>query len=117
MVTAFGKFCRKLRIDHGEILKNMADKLDVKSSFLSAVELGKKKIPAAWENTIIDLYKLNVEQAKELKSAIECSVSSIKINLTEYNANDRDLVLSFARRFESLSEEDKNELRNWFKDE
>lgn len=38
MVTAFGKFLRILR----EILKDMAEKLNVTSSFLSAVENGKK---------------------------------------------------------------------------
>ena len=27
MVTAFGKFCRKLRIDRGQIMLNMAESL------------------------------------------------------------------------------------------
>ena len=43
MITAFGKFLRILRMDNGEILKTMAEKLEVTSSFLSAVENGKKK--------------------------------------------------------------------------
>ena len=43
MLTALGKFLRKLRIDNGEILKDMADKLGVTASFLSAVENGKKQ--------------------------------------------------------------------------
>ena len=38
MLTSLGKFLRKLRIDRGEILKDMADKLGVTVSFLSAVE-------------------------------------------------------------------------------
>ena len=33
MVTEFGKVLRKIRIDHGEILKQMADRLNVSSSF------------------------------------------------------------------------------------
>ena len=44
MITPIGKFLRKLRIDTGEILKDMAEKLHVSPSFLSAVENGKKKI-------------------------------------------------------------------------
>ena len=35
MITAFGKFLRILRMDNGEILKTMAEKLEVTSSFLS----------------------------------------------------------------------------------
>jgi len=45
MITEYGKFLRKLRIDQGQILKTMAEKLGVSSAFLSAVENGKKKIP------------------------------------------------------------------------
>lgn len=42
MVTAFGKFCRKLRIDRGQIMLDMAESLQVSPAFLSAVENGKK---------------------------------------------------------------------------
>ena len=45
MLTSIGRFLRKLRIDHGEILKDMADALGVSYAFLSAVENGKKKCP------------------------------------------------------------------------
>ena len=45
MLTSIGRFLRKLRIDQGEILKDMAEKLGVTVSFLSSVENGKKKCP------------------------------------------------------------------------
>ena len=50
MLTSIGKFLRKLRVDHDEILKDMAEKLEVTVSFLSAVENGKKHMPAAWNS-------------------------------------------------------------------
>ena len=59
MLTPLGKYLRKLRIDKGEILKNMSDKLKVTVSFLSAVENGKKKMPSEWNQKICDLYKLD----------------------------------------------------------
>lgn len=43
MLTAFGKEVRKIRLDRGELLKTMADSLGVKSSYLSAIEHGKKQ--------------------------------------------------------------------------
>ena len=38
MLTNFGKALRKLRIDNNELLKDMALKLEVTVSYLSAVE-------------------------------------------------------------------------------
>ena len=43
MSTTLGAFLRKLRLQHGEKLKDMAENLNVSSAFLSAVENGKKK--------------------------------------------------------------------------
>ena len=43
MLTQLGIFLRKLRLDSGEIMKEMAKKLKVSSSFLLAVENGEKK--------------------------------------------------------------------------
>ena len=37
MLTKFGKELRKIRIEHDEILKDMADKLNVTAAYLSAV--------------------------------------------------------------------------------
>ena len=48
MLPSIGRFLRKLRIDNGEILKDMAEALGVSSAFLSAVENGKKKMPEGW---------------------------------------------------------------------
>ncbi|WP_309460957.1 helix-turn-helix transcriptional regulator [Escherichia coli] len=45
MVTSFGKTLRKMRIDRGMVLKNMADLLGVSSAYLSAIELGKSEPP------------------------------------------------------------------------
>ena len=56
MVTAFGKFCRKLRIDRGQIMLDMAESLQVSPAFLSAVENGKKNVPAQWRDKIVKAY-------------------------------------------------------------
>ena len=38
MVTEYGKLLRKIRIDHDEILKDMAGKLEITSAYLSSIE-------------------------------------------------------------------------------
>ena len=65
MLTAFGKLCRKIRIDCGEIMRDMSEKLGVTPAFLSAVENGNKNIPGAWKEKLIELYSLNEQQSKE----------------------------------------------------
>src|SRR6185312_3749392 len=68
MRTDFSKFCRKLRIDNDELAKDMARKLGVTPSYLSAIENGKRTIPADWAEEIAKLYKLTPEQMTELSS-------------------------------------------------
>jgi transcriptional regulator with XRE-family HTH domain len=81
MVTNFGKFCRKLRIDNDELLKDMACKLSVTPSYLSAIEKGKRKVPVEWEQKIAELYPLDSNQLIEL-----CTVSTLN-ELTDKEKN------------------------------
>ena len=71
MLTEFGKICRKIRIDHGELMRHMAFKLDVTASFLSAVENGKRNIPKKWCLIIIEMYDLNCDEGKKLREATQ----------------------------------------------
>lgn len=105
MITTFGKLLRKIRIDHGEILKNMADKLGVSPSFLSAVEVGRKNAPSGWSDIIADSYHLSVEQRRELKEAEQEAVVSIKIDFINAEQMQRTAAFIFAREFNSMSDE------------
>lgn len=69
-MTELGKFLRKLRIGKNEILLDMANKLDVSPFFLSAVEIGKKKMPPMWNVRIRELYTLTNAQQEEFERAI-----------------------------------------------
>ena len=67
MLTSLGQFLRKLRLERGEILKTMADKLGVTSAFLSAVENGKKRMPAAWYEKLASLYSFRKTRVQRWK--------------------------------------------------
>lgn len=110
MLSPFGKFCRKLRIEKDEILLDMAKKLDVTPSFLSAVEIGKKNVPENWAEILIEKYSLNTEQAEELRQAIKDSVRQLKFDLYDKKENDRDLLLAFARKLDVLDTEEKESI-------
>lgn len=111
MHTSIGKFLRKLRVDQGEILKDMADKLGVTVSFLSAVENGKKKMPAAWNKKICDLYQLDDDQRDAFTAAIADTEESIEMNLYNLTFGRRELAVSFARKFSEIDDEQVEQIK------
>ena len=105
MLTSVGKYLRKLRIDRGEILRDMAKNLGVSSAFLSAVENGKKKMPDAWITKLEELYSLTAGQMTDLKDAIAESSDTIELDIRNASAESRQLAVSFARQFDTLDDE------------
>lgn len=110
MITELGKQLRKIRIDNGEILKIMADRLKVSPSFLSAVETGNKKAPQSWVGLISKLYQLNDQQTEELQKNIDDAVPSVKISLGNTNNTKRKVALNFARSFSSLTDQEAKQI-------
>ena len=97
MLTRLGRFLRKLRIDRGELLKDMAEKLDVSVSFLSAVENGKKRMPSEWNARVCMLYALNDTQREEFTDAIADTERTLDLSLQGISEESRRLAVSFAR--------------------
>lgn len=112
MLTPFGKFCRKLRIDHGELLKEMADKLEVTSSYLSAIENGKRNVPLKWVSKITELYSLDQEDYLKLKKAAKESQIKNSVNIKNLKADDKDLLMALARKIDGMNSEDKIKIRS-----
>ncbi|GIO37470.1 hypothetical protein J41TS12_23310 [Paenibacillus antibioticophila] len=112
MITQFGIFCRKLRLDNGELLKHMAVKLGVSSSYLSAVEVGKRKVPQDWIKRITDLYSLNAAEVQTMKDAVDASQVATKLDMQKFSIEDRSLMMAFAREIKNLDEDNKSEIFN-----
>lgn len=110
MITNFGKFLRKLRIDHNEFLKDMAARLGVTVAYLSAVEHGKRDVPDHWIPLLETVYGLTPEQVNELQTCAYENKNDIKINLSHCTPEDRELILAFARAINNLSETDKKDI-------
>ncbi len=106
MITSFGKFLRNLRMDVGELLLNMAEKLNVSPAFLSGVENGKRKIPAGWVDRISSIYQLNEDQKLDLQKAFFETNESVAIDLSSLPNSRKNLLFSFARKLESISDKD-----------
>ena len=105
MLTSLGRFLRKLRIDNGEILKDMADKLNVTVSFLSAVENGKKRMPPAWNAKICSIYNMNKQQQSEFSKAVAETENTLEMDFSDVSIDKHELAVSFARKFAEFDEE------------
>lgn len=112
MLTPFGKKVRKLRIDVGVTLKSMADAMGVTSSYLSAIETGKRAITDQLLNSIIGFFNnAGVSAAEDLKVAARDSQQSVEINLSGKNQNAREVAMAFARNFDELNDDEFRRLR------
>ena len=99
-VTQFGKVLRKIRIDHNEVLLNMAQRLEVTASFLSAVENGKRNIPVSWPDLLPSLYDLSEQATEELKQAAIAQMTSIRLNVDNATPKSKEVLFALARRME-----------------
>lgn len=116
-MIALGKFLKKLRIENGEVLLTMAQKLNVTPSFLSAVELGKKKMPYEWNLKIRSAYSLTPEQEDELDEAISLSEKAVILDFEEVSPTAKKLAVSFARSFSDFSDEQLEALKKLMNNE
>ena len=103
--TSFGEFVRILRIKHHEVMGDMAKMLEVKIPFLSAVENGKKNVPADWIDKIANHYGLTIKEKDELQKAVDESITQYKIAIKDSGINQRRAAMQFARSFDELDDD------------
>ena len=112
-LTEFGKEMRKLRIDRGEVLKNMSDKLGITSSYLSAIECGKRTVPSDLIPRLTEIYGLDDEHVAQLEAARDSSLKELRINFEDASDGQRDVALMFARTFKNLTREEIDEMMSF----
>lgn len=116
MATPFGKAVRKIRIDRGLKLKDMADALGMKSAYLSAVEMGKRRITERVLNQIIDYFD-DESIGAELRSLVDVSQPEFVFDLADKTDEEREMVVAFARKFSDLmSPENKDKFKSMIMD-
>lgn len=105
-MTEFGKYLRKLRIDQGENLSDMAKNIGVSASFLSAVETGKKRIPDSFLPRILRSYSLTAPQATSLRKSIALSTDQICLSLNAADDQKKYFAFTLEKRFNDISVDD-----------
>lgn len=103
--TKFGEIVRVLRVKHHEVMGDMAKVLETSLPFLSAVENGKKNVPAEWVDKLVKHYGLSNEERSEMEEAIEESKVQYKISSKNAGNIQRKTVLAFARAFDEMDDD------------
>ena len=106
MLTPLGKVLRIWRISRGEILKTMAEKLDIVPPYLSAIENGKREPTLKFINTLKSVYTLSEDEIEQIDEAYFETIDNVSIDISNQTTAHRELSFVFARKFDSLSDED-----------
>jgi transcriptional regulator with XRE-family HTH domain len=115
MVNPLGKALRKLRIDRGWLLKDMASGVGVATSFLSGVETGRKPIPSGLVEKIGAWADLDQASIAGLKAAELTSQREFKLKVkSDFTDGDREAAALLAR-FGELSREKRDNLHELLK--
>jgi transcriptional regulator with XRE-family HTH domain len=106
MLTKFGKTVRKLRIDKGDRLKDMAESLGKTSAYVSAVETGKKHPTDYMVRKIAAHYSLTPDQSDELEQAAAESRGEVIIPMKGLTELQRKAAAAFGRRLSDLTDDE-----------
>lgn len=106
MLTNFGKALRKIRIEHEVTLGDLGELLSCSASFISALETGKKAVPPNFLNDIAAKLRLTMDEQIQLTQAAALQVKEVSLGLNNRSDKAKELAVAFARRFETMSEEE-----------
>ena len=112
MVTEYGKILRKIRIDCGEVLGDMAENLEISSSYLSSIETGSRNVPQNFTDLISERYSLQKTIIKELRKAEISNLKEVKLPFNDKISYMRkETAVIFARTFNNINDDDMEKIR------
>lgn len=117
MLTPLGKELRRVRIDNGWRLLDMANGIDVSPSFLSAVETGRKSAPADLVRKVSTWGRLDHAVTAQLERAADMSISEVRMRIPDhFGSEGREAAAVLARRFPELTEDRLRQLKELLED-
>jgi transcriptional regulator with XRE-family HTH domain len=100
MLTPFGIAARKLRLDKGMRLLDLARRMGCSAAFISAIETGRKPIPDSYLRKIADAMELSAPEIRLLQRAADQARKEVRVD--KMPAEQRELVAAFARRLDDI---------------
>jgi len=103
--TKFGEFLVALQERTGETMRQMADKLNVSSQFLSNVAHGRKGVPDDWVPRLIHLYHLPEDAEIDIRLRIEESQTFYAVSTKHASPLKRKAAACFTKNFAAMDDE------------
>lgn len=110
-MTELAKLLRRIRLDRDEYLKDMAHNLGITSSYLSAIENGKRNLTRALLEKICVQYQLPSDTRQKLECAVSQFQKKIEIDLADSSDEKQSFAWGFARKFNELSDDQIYEIK------
>ncbi len=95
-ITEYGKLVRKARLDASMTMLEMADEMKVAPSYLSALEVGRKKVPATFVQRVLEFFKSRGIVIPGLVAAAE--VSNKAVSIEGLSCGQQFLIAGLARQ-------------------
>lgn len=115
MLTPFGRAVRVYRNELNVNLKQMADALDVPSSYLSAIEHGRKPVSASFVDAVHRYFiQHGVPRDYWAELAAE-SPTHVKLDLTQADELEREVYMAVGRRFRDAPHQVKEDIRDFIR--
>ena len=96
-ITEYGKLVRKARLDASITMLQMADEMEVAPSYLSALEVGRKKIPAAFVQRVREFFSQKGIEVPGLGTAAEVS-NNKAVSIEGLSCGQQFLIAGLARQ-------------------
>jgi transcriptional regulator with XRE-family HTH domain len=100
MLTPFGIAARKLRLEKGMRLLDLALRMGCSAAFISAIETGRKPIPDGYVAKVARAMELSSAEWRNLERAADRTRTDIRLD--KMPAEQRELVAAFARRLDDI---------------
>ena len=116
MLTPLGRMIRKLRLDYNKRLKDMADDFAVPSSYLSAIENGRKQASDAFIKRVHMYFKESRVTLEEWRELAASSKNQLNVDLSGATDLEREVASTFQRRFRDISTERQKQILDLVKE-
>ena len=103
MLTSLGKVLRVIRMDKELLLKDMADRLGVKPSYVSSIENGKRRPSENFVQSLRDALLLTDDEYQKVREAYIETIQELSLKLDSDEPHQMDLALKLARSFNDLT--------------
>ena len=111
MATEFGDALHKIRQLAGLTLFEVAQKMNISTAFLSAIENGRKRVPDDFVEKLGNALPEAKTQSQTLDALANQARQQVVVSLAKASRQDADLATVLARKFSTLSEEQKKYIR------